>query len=355
MSTQERTWQYDVNRVWTPASAVEHTRYQMWYLKAFLKGEIGGAASGLWTCVGSSDAVTANVSDNTDRWGSPYNGAKIVRANAGTAHSWIVLKSPNFTAGGISATPFYMLLDFGTTADANIVIAYSKVGFTGGTTLARPTATDEWGVGQIAGLVPTSLAYNDGSASAPYRVHGILCTDGSFCFLHSKDGSGVFQTIQVFSVLANVKAADAYPVFTLFCATPSGWPVDTAKGIATPTFASAYCTGRNYAGTVCSLPVLVPGGGGTTTPHLVYHQTGTGTWSQADGADGSMPDFPFWVATSGGSNLDGIKGRLQDFALCPVPGNIAGLPIGAVEPASGTITSVNLGGVWAPFNAAPTL
>jgi hypothetical protein len=140
----EKTWNDpDVNRPHFAASTstADQVRGFLWYVKAWLTGQIGGATRGLWTVVGSSDGATAGM-DGVDRWGAVYDGTKLIRAAAGNAHSWMVLRSPGITAGGLTSVPFYMIIEW-SASDVAPTFYGCKALPTGGTITARPTSTDE--------------------------------------------------------------------------------------------------------------------------------------------------------------------------------------------------------------------
>jgi len=87
--------------------------------------------SGTPTVAGSSDSSTAGM-DATNRW---TDDTKLVWANAGVAHSWIVL-----TFG----SNFHLCIDLSNSSVGSMTVVLSaSAGFTGGSTTARPTATDE--------------------------------------------------------------------------------------------------------------------------------------------------------------------------------------------------------------------
>lgn len=75
---------------------------------------------------GSNDGATAGM-DLVDRW--------TFGISLPTAACWIVLYFPGMA--------MHMCIVRGTAGNAGMFFSY--VGFTGGTTIARPTATDEWG------------------------------------------------------------------------------------------------------------------------------------------------------------------------------------------------------------------
>lgn len=94
--------------------------------------------SNLWTTRYSCDSVTAGTAgDGVDRWSSISN---LVFANAGSAHSWYVFRNT-----AIDTNCELLLSCEGLASNAqNITLVLSpSAGFTGGTTTARPTATDE--------------------------------------------------------------------------------------------------------------------------------------------------------------------------------------------------------------------
>ena len=98
-----------------------------------------GAAATLstpWTVVASSNGTVANTSDN---WNT---NADMVWANAGTAHSWIVLRQTGLIAG----QNFEICFDFKDTAqyDMSVAVSFGQ-GFnvSSPVTTVRPTAPDE--------------------------------------------------------------------------------------------------------------------------------------------------------------------------------------------------------------------
>ncbi len=125
-----------------------------------IKEIMKGVALGAWTCVGSSDSVAAGL-DAVDRWAAPTNLVWSVGA-----HSWIVLKQT-----GIGPN-FQLCFDLNTGVPGDLVdcVASPSAGFTGGTTSARPTATDEFSI--------RSGAWTYTSANDPIYLHGMVSTDG---------------------------------------------------------------------------------------------------------------------------------------------------------------------------------
>lgn len=103
------------------------------YMYLRLRASLAGEISRLWKKRGSSDSVTAGM-DGQDRLGNPSD---IVTVSGAGAHSWDVLEDD---------LGLQILHDWSAHASDR---RYCKVfmspaaGFTGGSTTARPTATDE--------------------------------------------------------------------------------------------------------------------------------------------------------------------------------------------------------------------
>lgn len=131
LPTLQKTWAFNVNnQVLTTGTTLGTHRA---VIRAIKNALIGFAATP-WTVRYSCDGVVAGAAgDLVDRWDSDSD---LVWANAGSAHSWIVLRQT-----GISAT-FELLIDTGSTSSANLTIETSTSGFTGGSTTARPTSTE---------------------------------------------------------------------------------------------------------------------------------------------------------------------------------------------------------------------
>lgn len=325
-TTFEKTWQTALNQ--TPSdntTVLGLARSYLWFVKAFLKGEVGGATAGLWTCVGSSDAVTAGM-DGTDRWGATYDGTKIVRASGAVAHSWIVLRSPNFTAGGITAVPFYMTIDYSGTLDYQTVFVFSKAAPTGGTITARPTATDEWAHTAAQGQV------NDNTTGA-FKFNGWLATDGNFAFGAAKTTSGVMSSAQMFHVLSNANTNDLYPV----CSFVNYSVVSVGSFVQTGTL----WRGRAADGSAAFSAGLMAYPRGATIDPASSMPTGTG-----DVTIGKYIRSPAWLYVSDGT-LTSYRGRFADLVIA-IPSVVGNQ--GNVEPITGAPVSIILGNLWFPVN-----
>lgn len=185
LPTLSRTWRFQVNQAIAGGGAGLATCQNLLFaIKQSLKGAgawtdstgAAAAAAGNFTVDYSCDSVSAGAKgDGSDKWVAATN---LVWATPPTAHSWIVLKQV-----GIGA--YELLFSCENVTPSNLLIYVSLVGFTGGTTIARPTATDElpllnpagaaWGGVNAAGTASTLHVMNstDGKSS---RI--IVCRNG---------------------------------------------------------------------------------------------------------------------------------------------------------------------------------
>lgn len=312
---------YVMNRALSDATtALAMSRSELWFMKAFLNGDLGSLGLGQWTTYYSCDSVTAGAAgDGVDRWGAVYDGTKIVRGN-GAPNSWYVLQSPL-----IGGSRYYMILQFASTGDRGCNIVFSKAAPTGGTTLNRPTATDEW-VHAVTNGVP---GLNQGVIAAG-KMHGVAAADGSFHIHYSKDTGGDTSFELVFWVLSEPHASDLYPVLTY------------AQGGANNSFQEGQTNGttlwktRHFNGVaVTSAGLIVPNAGG-------YALGG----SFVPAGTGSNFEYPVycWTADAG---YQGIKGRLADFYW-------AGAVPATTDPVGGPVASAVFGDFWLAANAAPS-
>lgn len=177
-----------------------------------LKNALIGFPSNPWTVVSSSNSIVANSSDN---WNSD---ADIV--NSGGAHSWIVLEQ-----AGINGN-FQVCIDCNNaTASFQIatIVISNNAGFTGGSTSARPTATDETviiNIGNWTGI----------STDIASRLSVMQSSDGE-CTRIYLAASGTSRMLCIFDKPAQPVTGWVNPSYTL-------WILD-------PTFANMF---SNYNG-----------------------------------------------------------------------------------------------------------
>ena len=141
-----------------------------------------GFATNPWTVRYLCDSVTAGTAgDGVDRWSAD---TKLVWANAGTAHSWIVLRQT-----GIGTTYELLISCEGTSVSGSLLTILTSIsGFSGGSTTARPTATEE--------LTVASSGQWLGASDVSNRWSVMQSTDGQ-CTRILVGYSGNFTTLIV--------------------------------------------------------------------------------------------------------------------------------------------------------------
>jgi hypothetical protein len=172
-----KTWQFVPNyAIAATGTALVTNRTILKAIKDFLttdaaewvdNANVATTAANLWTVRYSCDSLVAGAAgDGVDRWDAITD---LVWANAGVAHSWIVLRQAT-----IGATAEILISCEGTSANGNIItlVTSASAGFTGGTTTVRPTATDE-------DVRLNNAAWGGvGSADTNVKLHVMKSTDG---------------------------------------------------------------------------------------------------------------------------------------------------------------------------------
>lgn len=328
-TTFEKTWQMDMGRIFNSGSGVTNAKNALWYMKAFLKGEIGGAVTGLWTCSGSSDASTAGM-DGTDRWGSSFNASKLVPNDPGSAHSWIVLHAP-----GSIGSALYMLLDYNHNANFHQMSLYfSRQPFTGGSTTARPTSSTEWSASANTWFQQN---FHDNSGT-DWVVNGFLTTEGSFHFLMNAVGGGDTYSSVLCHKLMEVRTEDILPVVAYF---NSGGGVYNRGTIAASSMTRLVLRCGNDSMT------------SLTASFVHWLDSGNGIFFETIGVDnvsGGYDDLPIPIFVWTPVNAKSMRGRLADVKWAP-----QSLPNGSVEPSLVAPVSMVVNDVWMPCNAVPIL
>ncbi len=198
------------------SSALNVMRAVAFDTKSFIKGIKTGTtgtsgappAGAAWICVGSSNGasyVAASTTIQTDYWTDAFDSTKLVRAAAGVAHSWIVMKSPT----GISSlgVPLYLLISLGTDANTKLVVRGALTAFTGGTLTADPTSVDETDF-----TIFNTVADVTAAAS---RAHYVTDANGNFSVYFSRNSQGYFHTMIGFQTWTPL-TGDAYPFTVIF-------------------------------------------------------------------------------------------------------------------------------------------
>lgn len=188
----------------------------------------GGSASGTrvaaskWTVLGSSDSTTAAL-DAVDRWVAHTN---IVQNNSGSAHSWIVLRC--------AALGYDCLIDANSSTTASFRVAFtpSTTPFSGGSTTAGPTSTEEFTVANNAVGTSTSATLVGDAATGNTNVaHFVTADNGEFLFFVSRSGGLVFSTFIGFQKPTGGESGDTRNAVALGIssgATGRGIPITTS-------------------------------------------------------------------------------------------------------------------------------
>jgi hypothetical protein len=150
----------------------------------------------MWTVRYSCDSVTAGVADDgVDRWDSDTD---LVWANAGVAHSWIVL------VNAAMGSQLLISCEGAASQGQFLTLAFSaNAGFSGGTTTARPTAADEripWAGATWGGIT---------TVDASVKLHAIKSTDGECWRLLCSNG-GADNTVIIIEKAAALTSAWTY-------------------------------------------------------------------------------------------------------------------------------------------------
>ena len=344
-TTFEKTWAFDLNRAYTPANALDLTRYTMWLLASYLTGNTGGLTSGKWTLYASSDSATAGT-DSTDRWKltTAYDGTKIVRGSGSNIHSWIVLSSPT-----MNGSTWYVTISFNSANDKSMRFYLSKDAPAGGSTTATPMPAQATRIstGSTSGVISDNVI-NAGTTDNS-RFNFALASDGSWYFIGCKQGAGVANLLFMCHAAANYSTGDKAPMLVAFEYTPAGiCRVGAGAG--------ASCLFKT--GTTINLGFDMAGPGPLP---IVAIRPATGvtagafSGSTAD-IDGYHPDFPMWFTqtTASSTTVRGFRYRIPDLAISG--SSTDGTPAeSTTSPSGGPVDSVKIGNIWWPATAAFTL
>lgn len=340
-----RTWYTEGNYA-NPdiSSAANSAKSLLWSIKALLCGDVSGAVQGhtgarpngsKWTVYGSCDASTAAF-DSTDRWGSTFNASKIVNANFGTAHSWIVLKSPTGLNGGNT----YLNLVYRESGDGLFVASFANTA----TGFGSPSITNDFtGPSDSCLLNAAPYKFHDGTASQ-WRTH--LCVDdvGRFYMVWGKSGTNHISGILAIVDAANLPSGDVRPLVGLY-------DYDETFTRSVPTDTSASTAGGSKA---CGHSYNNGEVAGTDTGKmLIFSMRGIAnnadafstkitTVSPVDGTVGGIR--PVLVYSSASSKY--IKGCYPDAYITG-----AQVANGSADPLTGNMEHVQIGNWKLPFNA----
>jgi len=140
----------------------------------------------------AANGWTQTASNN---WSAP---STMVGDTPGNAHSWVVLESPEGFVAGLDGSytgdqsRIFFCMDLRATATSTIDFIFSGgVAFTGGTTTARPSASNENSTGLIQVIKTTGTDY------LSFVFHFITDDDGSFWVYSNYSGQGAFHSLLV--------------------------------------------------------------------------------------------------------------------------------------------------------------
>lgn len=285
LPTLAKTWQFNPNNaIAALGSSLADNRRAL----RSIKNAMVGFASNPWAVRYSCDSVTAGTAgDLTDRWTADAN---LVYAAA--AHSWIVLRQTGI------ATNFEVCIDLGA-ASANgntLTLAVSwSAGFTGGTTTARPTATDE-----TVMISATSWTSNTTDIASRWSV--MQSSDGQ-CTRVFCAASGSLSTLWIFDKPANTTTGWSNPSYAFtFAGTPA---LSSLTGYG----------GRMRSGSTTGNVAM-----GCETAGAAFIPSDTVIGTVANEIDGAWAMLPIGISC----NTVGIRGRhgtLVDlwFGQSPIP------------------------------------
>ena len=254
------------------------------------KSGSGITPTGAWTVDYSCDKTTAGTKgDLVDRW---TDDSKVNWGNIGAAHSWIVLK--NILLPGNSVE---LCIDLTASSTQATFVLSPSAGFTGGTTLNRPTATDEI-------IFQTSSSW--GIDFQPSVAHLMLATTGEIrLFLYNGGSTGQAVFLLIIDSLQEHADNIAGPVAGFSVSHNGGNIYGQLSGTARNTHITT-------GGTVCSSWVASYGSAGVTGALVAGDSTGSaGVPSDYDGDD-QFFSCAIWSNTYLGR---GHAGTFKDFWL----------------------------------------
>ena len=319
-----KTWQFSVNNVVTwQVDASTTLKKLIFQFKAILLA----LPLAPWVVVSSSDSSTAGASD---KWLTYANC--VAGSGSGNARAWIVLRN--------SVTNVQLLMDMnGNGNSPNPLesgmtwVMSPAAGFTGGSTTARPTATDEilitavTGNGNNAGFF---LYYN---SSTPQQVvlNVMQSTDGQ-CLRWIMFANGLSRHFGILDFLAEAVSGFTNPVFMNVSSTGGVEP--------------GYGNTLNTTTTLFRKGATVYGGNWTAEGIRSQNMPENSISIVPNEYDGTWPMYPagFMGSTT---NTRGRLGRFYDIWF-----GASVLGEGFCYPNDGTRQFLQVGGVIVPWNGS---
>jgi hypothetical protein len=382
----EKVWQSSTNNLATAGTS--SGKYGVWFIKAFLTGQIGGLTQGLWTLVQSCGRTGYSTTNNSDfavtgdgsaaivdngtggTWGSVWNGTAEAKLYwdttnrtspqfAGTAnvtcHSWCVLKSPVMTSGA----SYYLILDCIGADDGASSVYLCKTMPTGGSVIRRPWSTDDTGfdafgnAGSIgAGSVVSEVArygnmwdafsnrHGASNTAGTVRYHAGLASDGAFWIVSGRTAVGKFDSALIVQEMGDPYLSDPWPaVIYRDCSLTYGISlvVGTLVNSWSPYFKS------RQSGSTCVLKAGFVSYSRSTT-NIDAFSGGYDTWPAFISGIDSV--FTAWVDSAVfllNTSPMTRRGRLVDISFQ------LGVAGGTCEPGTPPYASMVAGHVWLPL------
>jgi hypothetical protein len=289
-----------------------------------IKNALIGFASTPWTVRYSCNGTvpgTGVAGDGVDRWAADTD---LVWAASGNNHSWMVLQQAGINAG------FQICIDLNSSvAYQGSIIVSPSAGFTGGTTTARPTATDE-----IA--VISAAQFTLHSSDVALKWHVIQSTDGQ-CTRIAVFSAGALQAYASFEKPKNPVTGWSNPSWSM-------WNGGTSN--------MANLANISSSGTTSSGKFRMSATNGNLFVASEGHSTGqlSSLLSGANAASAEFPMFPAAMA-SVTATIQGRHGEFFDLWAAQT-----GTASGDGYPASGTTNQfVNVGQLIWPWNGSSAI
>lgn len=276
LPTLEKTWQHDVNQDLATSGVLATDQRALMFA---IKDSLVSFAVQAWTVLLSSDSSSAGAADY---W---VDAGDLVFAGPGTPHSWIVLKQTGL------GTNVQICIDLINQYDYSVatVILSPSAGFTGGSTTARPTATDE--VTVLSSAAWTSLA-----AAVDVKLHVMQSDDGQctrvvICSQSTCKGLWIIDKLADSALTVPVVASIKNGSFTASNYLASAYFV----GRHSTTNLTTYCGTEYYSSTAG----VNANSGAPSDISGLYPITPLSAWSETTSAKGRLGRFQdLWIGSS---------------------------------------------------------
>lgn len=292
LPTLTKTWQFDVNNAISATGSVEGDVNALFLA---IKNAMLAFGSSAWTVVSNSNG---SATSSSDLWST---AADIVHSSG--AHSWIVLKQTGMCSGN-----FQICWDFNSaTAYTGNFIISQNAGFTGGTTTARPTATDE-----VVILSNTTLVYITSDVSTRWSI--MQASDGTSTRIFVAH-SGAIKSTLLIETPVNAVSGWSNPHAVLYLPT---------SAITSGDLFSSY-NWKNKIGSTSATGITLVEGGNS------FIATTDTVWGNiANEITNEWPMYPLGFAV----NTTGVRGRHGSF--CDMWAGSGAISTGDTYPGDGT-------------------